>query len=34
MQNGYIESFNGKLRSECLDQLTEARELVELWRLE
>ncbi len=39
MQNGYIESFNGKLRSECLDQhwfrsLTEAREIIEDWRLE
>ena len=39
MQNGYIESFNGKLRSECLDQhwfqnLSEARELVGAWHLE
>lgn len=39
MQNGYIESFNGKLRSECLDQhwfrsLAEARDIIEDWRLE
>lgn len=36
-QNAYIESFNGKLRHECLRQhwfesLYEARELVEAWR--
>lgn len=39
MQNGYIESFNGKLRAECLDQhwfrnLSEAREILEAWRVE
>ena len=39
MQNGYIESFNGKLRLECLDQhwfrnLSEAREIIEDWRQE
>ena len=39
MQNGYIESFNGKFRTECLDQhwfrnLTEAKEIIEDWRLE
>lgn len=39
MQNGYIESFNGKLRAECLNQhwfqsLSEAREIIEDWRLE
>lgn len=39
MQNGYIESFNGKLRAECLNQhwfqsLSEAREIIEGWRLE
>ena len=33
MQNGYIESFNGKLRAECLNQhwfqsLSEAREML------
>ena len=39
IQNGYIESFNGKLRAECLNQhwfqsLSEAREIIEDWRLE
>lgn len=39
MQNGFIESFNGKLRAECLDQhwfrnLSEAREILEAWRVE
>ena len=38
-QNGYIESFNGKLRNEVLDReifhsVKEARVLVENWRLE
>lgn len=38
-QNGYIESFNGKLRDECLNEnwftrLIEARRLVEEWRKE
>jgi len=38
-ENGYIESFNGKLRDECLnrevfDTLPEARALVEMWRRE
>jgi putative transposase len=38
-QNGYIESFNGKLRDECLNEnwftgLKEARRLVEEWRQE
>jgi putative transposase len=38
-QNGYIESFNGKLRNEVLDMeifhsLNEAKVLVENWRLE
>jgi putative transposase len=38
-QNGYIESFNGKLRDECLNQnwflnLYEAKEIVEQWRLD
>ncbi len=37
MQNGYVESFNGKLRDECLNEhwfmgLEEAREIVEAWR--
>lgn len=36
-ENGYIESFNGKLRDECLDanwfgSLQEAREVIETWR--
>ena len=36
-ENGYIESFNGKLRDECLDanwfaSLDDARELIETWR--
>ena len=38
-QNGFAESFNGKLRDECLNEhlfgsLEEARELIEAWRLE
>ena len=38
-QNGLIESFNGKLRDECLNQhwfknLAEARRIVEAWRIE
>ena len=38
-QNGYIESFNGKLRDECLNEnifvsLQEASRLVEAWREE
>lgn len=38
-QNGYIESFNGKLRDECLNQnwflnLYEAKEIIEQWRLD
>jgi putative transposase len=37
MQNAFIESFNGKLRTECLNQqwflsLSEARERIETWR--
>ena len=39
MENGYIESFNGKLRDECLNAswfstLAEARQVVEAWRRE
>ncbi len=39
MQNGYIESFNGKLRMECLNQhwfrnLSEAKNIIEDWRRE
>ena len=38
-QNGYIESFNGKLRTECLNQhwfrnLLEAKDILEEWRNE
>ncbi|MGH8324452.1 MAG: IS3 family transposase, partial [Steroidobacteraceae bacterium] len=38
-QNGYIESFNGKLRDECLNEhwfttIYDAREKVEAWRVE
>ncbi len=37
MQNGFIESFNGKFRDECLNEhwftsLEEAREIIEQWR--
>jgi putative transposase len=39
MQNGYIESFNGKLRDECLNEnwfisLQEAKEIIEKWRFD
>jgi putative transposase len=39
MQNGYIESFNGKFRDECLSQhwfvsLDEARSVSEAWRID
>jgi transposase InsO family protein len=38
-ENGYIESFNGKIRDELLNReifttLTEAQVLIELWRRE
>ena len=38
-ENGYVDSFNGKLRDECLNgelflSLTEARYVVERWRLD
>ena len=37
MQNGFVESFNGRLRDECLnehlfDTLKQAREIIEQWR--
>jgi putative transposase len=37
MQNGFVESFNGRLRDECLNEhlfanLKEAREIIEEWR--
>jgi putative transposase len=39
MQNGYMESFNGKLRDECLNEhvfgsLAEARHIIEAWRID
>jgi putative transposase len=39
MQNGSIESFNGRFREECLDPswftgLAEARRVIEAWRLD
>lgn len=39
MQNGHCESFNGKLRTECLNQhwfrnLHEAKSILEKWRIE
>ena len=38
MQNGFIESFNGKFRDECLNEhwftsLEEARRIIEEWRI-
>ena len=37
MQNGYIESFNGKFRDECLNEhwftsLAQARDVIADWR--
>ena len=37
MQNGFVESFNGRIRDECLnehlfDNLRHARNLVAAWR--
>ena len=39
MQNGYVESFNGKFRDECLNEhwftsLVEARVRIGIWRRE
>jgi hypothetical protein len=39
MDNGFIESFNGKFRNECLNEnwflnLQHAQELIEIWRTE
>ena len=39
MDNGFIESFNGKLRDECLnmhwfESLAQARRIIERWRVE
>ena len=38
-QNGFMESFNGKLRDECLNEhvfssLAEARRIIEAWRID
>ena len=39
MQNGYVESFNGKFRDECLNlnwfsDLADAKKMIEEWRVE
>ena len=39
MQNGFVESFNGRLRDECLNEhlfrsYRHAREIIEAWRIE
>ena len=39
MQNGFVESFNGKLRDECLNEhlfanLRQARQIIEEWRID
>ena len=39
MENGYIESFNGKMREECLNEnwfvdLADARQRIEAWRVD
>ncbi len=39
VENGYVESFNGKLRDECLSanwflNLQEARTVIEEWRID
>jgi len=39
MQNAFVESFNGRMRDECLNEhvfttLTEARRIVEAWRID
>lgn len=38
-QNGYVESFNGKMRDECLNEhwfsdVAEAQEIIEEWRVD
>lgn len=38
-QNAFVESFNGRLRDECLnehlfDRLSEARQIIEAWRID
>ncbi len=39
MQNGFVESFNGRLRDECLNEhlfsnLNEARQIIEEWKID
>lgn len=39
MQNGFVESFNGRLRDECLNEhlftsYTHARQIIEKWRID
>jgi putative transposase len=39
MQNGFVESFNGRLRDECLNEhlfhnLNKARQIIEAWRID
>ncbi len=39
MQNGFVESFNGRLRDECLNEhlftnIKQAREIIEEWRID
>jgi putative transposase len=39
MQNGFVESFNGRLRDECLNEhlfanLNEARRIIQDWRID
>ncbi|CAH1651156.1 hypothetical protein CHELA1G11_10313 [Hyphomicrobiales bacterium] len=39
IQNAFVESFNGRLRDECLDEhafssLAEARRIIEAWRID
>jgi putative transposase len=39
MQNGFVESFNGRLRDECLNEhlfsnIKEARQIIEEWRID
>ncbi len=39
MQNGYVESFNGKFRDACLNEhwftdLDDARWIIEAWRID
>ena len=39
MQNGFMESLNGKMRDECLNEhvfgsLAEARRIIEAWRID